>query len=558
LKFLRKEDEEREVKYIGPMPSVQQSYINSLGTMEVLWICAEFLRENNLFRSPGIFRVPGDEGEVSLAKIRLQYGYNAEDPQNGWISLSENKKYIIIGNINDLYIDNSNIGNNSSSSSSSSSGSSSANAEDNSRQIQPPHSSGTASGSVSAHASLNRKHSTGSIAGTAGFEGVIPTCSLVILNNAFTVAELFKLSIRELASPLVPEDFTQDLLTLTRVYGSRPLDHVWEKACAQRLADLPLSNLSTLIFIVRFLREVGAESAHNSMDTRNLSLVFAPTIFRFAMTDLIAATIDIKLIQIVMREIIERPTLLQHTVRFFKSMYAQKRTFDGRTGSSSPKSSSEDAFDVNEMEQLLRMNPFLSSLDMELSIPVEEFTSGRNLPSGHQGGENLAEMISSGLSPAMVARMTRAATARRPNPTHLDLEDDSAEKNEDDEDVSDRISPFSTTSISPARAEIDGRPGSSSNRKFALGRGIRSGDGMSGNFMYDRDLDGCSDPTEAALQRRGIPPTPPPRQLPVLKQPNVTPAEVETREAISLNGQIDREALRLLNDLQLTDQKIDR
>ncbi len=46
-----------------------------------------------------------------------------------------------------------------------------------------------------------------------------PTCSLVILNNMYTVAELFKLSIRELSDPLVPEDVTQDLLTLTRVYG---------------------------------------------------------------------------------------------------------------------------------------------------------------------------------------------------------------------------------------------------------------------------------------------------------------------------------------------------
>jgi hypothetical protein len=217
LKFLRKEDEEREVKYIGPMPSVQQSYINSLGTMEVLWICAEFLRENKLFQSSGIFRVPGDEGEVSLAKRRLQYGYNADDPQNGWISLSENKKYIIIGNINDLYVDNGNINN----SSSSSGGSSSANAEDNSKQIQPTHSSGTASGSVSAHTSLSRNNSTGSI---ARFEGETPTCSLVILSNAFTVAELFKLSIRELANPLVPEDLTQDLLTLTRQYGVRIFD----------------------------------------------------------------------------------------------------------------------------------------------------------------------------------------------------------------------------------------------------------------------------------------------------------------------------------------------
>lgn len=141
---------------------------------------------------------------------------------------------------------------------------------------------------------------------------------------------------------------------------------MWEKAVAQRLADLPLSNLSTLIFIVRFLRDVGAESAHNNMDTKNLSLVFAPTIFRFAMTDLIAATVDIKLIQSVMREIIERPTLLQYAVRFFRESYTRRRTAGSEEVGNVDES---EEIDFNEMEQLLRVNPFLLSSEMTLTLP---------------------------------------------------------------------------------------------------------------------------------------------------------------------------------------------
>lgn len=243
LKFLRKEDDEREVKYFGPLPSVRQSYINSLGTMEVLWICAEFLRENKGYQSPGIFRVPGDEGEISLAKVRLQYGYNVEDPQNGWISLSENKKYIVIGNINDLYGE--------------STSSTAASATEAASQIQPTHASGTASGSSSAHASLSlsrkpsRTLSTSQSQTAANLstsnvaveveENGSPTLSIVILNNTYTVAELFKLSIRELSEPLVPEEITQDLLTLTRVYGVSSFNPSPSSLVYAALSDVSIS-----------------------------------------------------------------------------------------------------------------------------------------------------------------------------------------------------------------------------------------------------------------------------------------------------------------------------
>lgn len=273
LKFLRREDEERDIRYRGPLPSVRQSYNNNMGTMEILYYCAEFLKETNGIQSPGIFRVPGDEGEISLAKSRLQFGYSAKDPENSWVALSENRRYIVIGDLNALYVGNSGqnspIGTAPLPSPPSSSSTASVAAPSATAAAVVSSTSGTTSGSNSAHTSLNVRQVLRQAESVAtGTATSIPTSaenspqkpshglphtnssggnnssmynfaatgeeqtsttasdiaySIVILSNTYTVAELFKLSIRELPEPLVPEDLTKDLLQFTRAYGVCPI-----------------------------------------------------------------------------------------------------------------------------------------------------------------------------------------------------------------------------------------------------------------------------------------------------------------------------------------------
>jgi hypothetical protein len=72
---------------------------------------------------------------------------------------------------------------------------------------------------------------------------------------------------------------------------------------------------------VEFIREVATYSSSNCMDIHNLSLLFAPTIFRFEMTDLFTATADVKLVQVIMKAILQRPSIVHRGVKTFKDTH---------------------------------------------------------------------------------------------------------------------------------------------------------------------------------------------------------------------------------------------
>jgi hypothetical protein len=102
LSFLKQEDEKKDLKYQGKIASLNVSYDATIGTTRLLEMCAYFIRHNNGLKQEGIFRIPGDETTLSLAKFRLQYLINDGKPYNDKIALSKNRAAILIGDLDEL------------------------------------------------------------------------------------------------------------------------------------------------------------------------------------------------------------------------------------------------------------------------------------------------------------------------------------------------------------------------------------------------------------------------------------------------------------------------
>lgn len=324
------------------------------------------------------------------------------------------------------------------------------------------------------------------------------------------------------------------------------MDWAWEQAVAQRLADLPLSNLSTLIFIVRFLRTVGAEAHANNMNTKNLSLVFAPTIFRFEMTDLVAATMDVKLIQSVMREIMERPSLLHHTVKCFRELYTtgkqqQQQLLQGRTNSNSSHSGSILSMDAStvpidyaEIEQLIASNPMFSSPEFKKVLEELDLSQAQKA--------DLAN-ISSGLSPAMVARMHRGNKVTRRG---------SQSSSQDYEETG-----FSSPMVLPERLDEDDDEALDPTESAAFSAKERRKVQMKERAVevapvQQLHLPGRSLPVPTAMDTRETY-----REEDEEDETNDTFEDSnlgdEARAAVALSGHVDPATLTLLDDLKLID-----
>jgi hypothetical protein len=158
LKFLRKEDEDKKIKYSGLMAPLINSFDPKIGTTQVLSVCAEFIKHHNGLKQQGIFRVAGDEGELNLAKVRLQY--SNKDGCDAHITLSNDKNYILIGDLPGLAM------------------------EENNPEKKKNHED-------------------------------FPS-SVIIVQNVNSVAQIFKMSIRDLPEALIPNDTYQMLIEATR------------------------------------------------------------------------------------------------------------------------------------------------------------------------------------------------------------------------------------------------------------------------------------------------------------------------------------------------------
>lgn len=212
LKFLYREDEEREIKYTGRLAPLVISYDNHLGTTKLLDICTTFLRANNAIILPGIFRIPGDEGELHLVKHRLQYAYISA-PYSERIQLSENKTYIIVGDLDALYKD---IHTNTKDGHRESGNSSKTNSKEHKKQAAASSSSSTGSGGSKGnhHQTAEEKRSSRG----EDEDSLEPQLSLVVIQNVHTVSHMIKLGIRDLPEALVSPDIYRDIVNITRQF----------------------------------------------------------------------------------------------------------------------------------------------------------------------------------------------------------------------------------------------------------------------------------------------------------------------------------------------------
>lgn len=90
----------------------------------------------------------------------------------------------------------------------------------------------------------------------------------------------------------------------------------------------------TYIHRISFLREVCKESAVNSMDSSNLAIIFAPTVFLPEMIDPMKAVMELKLSKTIVKDLIDIPVILQYAMY----LHEQRRSSSSSSGSSSSSS----------------------------------------------------------------------------------------------------------------------------------------------------------------------------------------------------------------------------
>ncbi len=177
LKFLYKEDEERELKYGGTLASLSVSFDPALGTTKIIDVCTTFLRENNFHKLQGIFRIPGDEGELNLARVRLQYANIDGFTSSGRIEISANRRSIIIGDLDALYAKRG-----------------------GEEKVEP------------GYKKLSKQDME-----IEDIPAEKPM-SVVVITSWNTVGMILKMAIRDLPESLIPEDVYRDLIDMTRTH----------------------------------------------------------------------------------------------------------------------------------------------------------------------------------------------------------------------------------------------------------------------------------------------------------------------------------------------------
>lgn len=192
LKFLRKEDEMRGLKFYEKMASLKHSFDPSIGTTRLIHICATFIKAHGGLQQKGIFRVPGDAGEANLAKVRLQYAnHNGDYSDRVW--LSENQDYILIGDITAL------------------------------QKTRPMTLDRKTSGDLYIRSKPGADGGAGE-GGGGGDEVVLPEevpMSVVVIRDVNTVARIMSGAIGSLPEALVSYDVYSTLIEVTRVHEVR-------------------------------------------------------------------------------------------------------------------------------------------------------------------------------------------------------------------------------------------------------------------------------------------------------------------------------------------------
>lgn len=325
LKFMKLEDEERGLKYKGPIPSLTSTFISPLGTTKLLADCTHYIRTNNGFHRQGLFRIAGDEELLNMAKIRMQVSSSCQGgdiysntiretftsaghhhhPDTGDTSGSG---ISAIGTAGFIVHDRIVIGKGNNSSNENKRNSAPGKAFDS--DMKTKHGiKKTFSDTLSGR---NRRKSILATLTTPPdfhFSGInnssssdsnqkeLPNASAtdsqiskVSFKDIDSVAQILKFSLRELPEPLITTEAYQSLMTITsRLRSTGNNDEYttskWSEDVMTIINSMPIEHKSTLNHLLYFLAEVASYSRINSMDSSNLGMIFAPTVTRSSAED---------------------------------------------------------------------------------------------------------------------------------------------------------------------------------------------------------------------------------------------------------------------------------
>lgn len=196
MRFLKREDDEKNIKYYGNFASLIDSFDPSIGTTRVMFVCITFIKHNNGLKREGIFRIPGDDVALSLARTRLQYAYNYSLLSNSnsnnnsasmeRIDITKKKNAILIGDVELISNKPSRV-----------------------QSMIIPKKEHRKSFSYNQQQKLSAKDTSAILSEDT------PT-SIVLISDIDTVAQILKVSIRDLPEPLIPFDTYEEMMQLTR------------------------------------------------------------------------------------------------------------------------------------------------------------------------------------------------------------------------------------------------------------------------------------------------------------------------------------------------------
>jgi hypothetical protein len=187
--FIQAEDESRGLKPSGVVVPLLVDFDPLLGTTSVMYRCVKYLRDNNCLTRKGLFRIPGNETLLSLVRTRLQPPVNLEPRLMRYYM-----KCVCIGSDDNKISARASLRSLSSNTSSS-------------EKIKP-------------YVTLKKDGSGLSSKSGDGAAVDVPLDSIsnLIVTDTDTIAQVIKMSLRDLPVPLITFQAYDQLLTLTKQY----------------------------------------------------------------------------------------------------------------------------------------------------------------------------------------------------------------------------------------------------------------------------------------------------------------------------------------------------
>jgi len=417
-------------KYIGNIPSLVDTYIQSLGTTKLLADCISFIRNNNGFERVGIFRIPGDENILKLAKIRMQRMYSTNtlpvihDKIVIGIEDTSSINDSILTNIN-VYASNTSTIDNSNDKATQSPGSRSPRRGTTLATVfSPTLTSSPNRNSTSVSLSSNTPPNNEKIIKPASYPSIshINTnknnVSIVVFTDIDSIAQILKFSLRELPEPIITYDCYDSLLQCTKRWKSNDSSYSkddWEIEVQGLIDSLPLEHKSTLDNLLYFLAEVASFSSVNNMDASNLATVFAPTLMRSRDADNAAKFLS---------EVGFSSIILLHLIQNFESVLATNNRMRSISNASfipdilvdtvvqrNPLNRS-NRNSVITMQSLESLRDGINHISLLENDSIDANDAPVNIPS-NEPLNNAIDEIQSGLSSAMLERFGRGRRINR-------------------------------------------------------------------------------------------------------------------------------------------------